>query len=140
MSPDLEWRVDDPAGEQTIVKTPAPRSPRWRSWAIGLVVMLGIGFGVIYRSIPEPDPPALPPTPSPTIVLTPTPTAMPAALYNTIVREAQALADGDRATFDQVLDIQDFNQYQTLVGKFEAWGKPTDAAFYSILDYRVVSL
>ncbi|MBI5567848.1 MAG: hypothetical protein HY870_23325 [Chloroflexi bacterium] len=135
MSPDLEWRVDDPTGEQTIAKTSAPRPPRWRKWAIGLVVMLGIGSGVIYRSIPEPARPA----PTPTVLPSLTPTAMPAALYTTIAREAQALATGDRVTLAQVTDIQDFNRYQALVGKYEAWGQPTDAALYAILDFRLTA-
>lgn len=132
MSPDLEWRVDDPSGEQTIAKTTPPRPPRWRKWAIGLVVMLGVGLGVIYRSIPEPTPPA----PTPTVIPSPTPTAMPAALYKTIAREAQALATGDRATFKQLLDVQDSTRYTEMTSELKAWGTPTDGALYSILDFR----
>ena len=135
MSPDLEWRVDDPAGEQVIARTPPPRGPRWRRWAIGLAVMLGIGLGVIYRSIPEPARPA----PTPTVIPAPTPDAMPIALYQTIGREAEALADGDRATFDRILDIQDFIRYRALLDSFAAWGRPTGAALYSILDYRQIA-
>lgn len=130
MSPDLEWRVDDPAGEQVIARTP-PHRPRWRKWAIGLAVMLGVGVGVIYRSIPEPARPA----PTPTVIPSPTPGAMPIALYQTIAREAAALADGDRAAFDQIIDIQNYNHYQALLNNFTAWGRPTDLALYSILDY-----
>ncbi|HZY42641.1 MAG TPA: hypothetical protein VFF59_11655, partial [Anaerolineae bacterium] len=136
MSPDLEWRVDDPSGEQTIAKTTPPRPPRWRGWAIGLAVMLGIGLGVLYRSIPEPDRPAPPATPSPAIVPTPTPTAMPAALYQTIAREAQALATGDQAAFNQILDVQDFERSTELTTGLKAWGTPTAGALYSILDFQ----
>lgn len=135
MSPDLEWRVEDPAGEQTIAKTSAPRPPRWRKWVIGLVVTLGVGLGVIYRSIPEPARPA----PTPTVVPSPTPTAMPAALYKTIAREAQALADGDQTAFTQILDVQDFTRYHALIDNFKAWGQPRDAALYSILDFRLTA-
>ena len=64
---------------------------------------------------------------------------MPAALYKTIAREAQALADGDRAAFDQIVDIQNYNHYQALLDNLEAWGQPTDAALYSILDFRLTA-
>jgi hypothetical protein len=135
MSPDLEWRVDDPSGEQTIAKTTAPRPPRWRWLALACVVVLGVGLGVLYRSIPEPAKPA----PTPTLLPTLTPTAMPAALYQTLTREAQALADGDRSTLEGLTDIPNFERFKALVGNFEAWGKPTDAALYSILDFRLMS-
>lgn len=135
MSPDLEWRVDDPAGEQTIAKMSTPQPPRWRKWVIGVVVMLGIGLGLLYRSIPEPARPV----PTPTIIPSPPPTAMPAALYNTIAREAQALADGDQAAFKQLLDVQDFTRYTELTNTLKPWGTPTDSALYVILDFRLTA-
>lgn len=137
MSPDLEWRVDDPAGEQTIAKTTPSRLPRWRVWAIGLTILLGIGLGIWYRSIPEPARPT--PTPLPTLIITPTPTAMPAALYQTIAREAQALAEGDRAALDRVVDFPNFERYTALMRGLQPWGKPTDSALYSILDFRLTA-
>ena len=99
---------------------------------MAIVVVLGAGLGMAYRSLPEPPPR---PTPSPS----PTPSAIPAALYQTIDREAQALADGDRSTLDGIVDIPNFERYQALMGSFTAWGRPTADALYSIEDYRQVA-
>src|SRR5512139_3973758 len=93
MSPDFHWHVGEEAEQETVVKTTlTPRSRR--SWiAILIIVILGAGLGVVYRSIPEPaSRPA--PTPSPTPRPTPTRPAVPDGLYDTIDREAQALASG----------------------------------------------
>ena len=129
MSPDLHWHVGEDAEQETIATATSPRRSR-RSWiAVLIVVVLGAGLGAMYRSIPEPPPR---PTPSPS----PTPSAIPAALYQTIDREAQALADGDRSTLDGIVDIPNFERYQTLMSNFRMWGRPGDAALYSLEDYR----
>jgi len=134
MSPDLEWRVDDPSGEQTIAKTTPPRPPRWRTWVIGLVVMLGVGLGVIYRTIPEPLPR---PTPTP-LPPTPTPLAVPAKLYAAIDREAQALADGDIDSYLAVSMPRDTSDQVQLRNGLTAWGRPTDRQpYYEIIDYNL---
>jgi hypothetical protein len=129
MSPDIHWHIGEDAEQETIATaTPARRSRR--SWiAILIVALLGAGLGMAYRSIPEPAPR---PTPQPT----PTRLAMPAKLFDTIDREAQALADGNRATLDSIVDVPNYEQYQALTGNFQAWGRPTDAASYFIEDYR----
>jgi hypothetical protein len=135
MSPDIHWHVGEDKDQETIVHASAPRRSR-RSWiAVLIVVILGAGLGVAYRSLPEPVPRPTstpPPTPQPT----PTYYAVPARLYDTIDREAQALADGDRSTLDSIVDILNFEQYRALMDGFKAWGRPTNAAFYSIEDYR----
>ncbi len=64
MSPDLEWRVGDETGQETIART-LPRSmSRWRKSAMAIVMMLGVGLGVIYASIPEPPKRMAAPTPT----------------------------------------------------------------------------
>ena len=130
--PDIHWHVGEEAEQETIAKTAPARRSR-RSWiAIVIVVILGVGLGIVYRSIPEPaSRPA--PTPRPT----PTRPAVPASLYATIDREAQALANGDRVALNSIVDIPNFERYQTLMGNFKAWGRPINAPFYSIEDYRL---
>jgi hypothetical protein len=133
--PDIHWHVGDSAEQETIAQTTPPRRSR-RSWlAVLIVVIVGAGLGVVYRTIPEPAPrPTLTSVP----VASPTPTrpAMPVALYQTVDREAQALADGDRATLDSIVSIPNYARYQALMSNFKAWGRPNDAALYSIEDYR----
>jgi hypothetical protein len=134
MSPDVEWRIGEETERETIFNTAPVRRSR-RSWiAIVVVVILGAGLGVVYRAIPEP---AFRPAPTPSATPHPAPPAMPAQLFDTIHREAQALADGDRAALDSIVNIPNFERYQTLVDNFEAWGRPANAAFYSIEDYRL---
>src|SRR5512147_2588306 len=94
--PDMQWHIDEDAEEETSVTVTEPRrSLRWL--AILLAVILGVGLGIMYRSVPEP-------APRPTAAPQPTPTrlAIPAKLFETIDREAQALADGDLATYLEV--------------------------------------
>jgi hypothetical protein len=135
MSPDLEWRIDDQAGEQTIAKPAPPHPPRWRPWVVMLMVMLGVGLGVAYRSLPEPPPPT--PTPTPTVAVTQP--ALPAALFQTIERETQALADGDRISFEKLLDTSYSEWRQTLLANFGAWGRPAHGPLYSILDFGLLA-
>src|SRR5512135_1246643 len=100
MSPDIDWHVVEDEEEETVVAPPsAPRSRR-RVVAILLTVMLGVGLGVLYRSIPEP---AARPAPTSTPAPTPTQVAIPAKLFAVIDREAQALANGD---FDAYQGVQ----------------------------------
>ena len=101
MSPDIHWGVGEDAEQETIAQTVPARRSR-RSWiAVLIVVVLGAGLGVAYRSLPEP-PPRPTPTLSPTPETVPTRPAIPAALFQTIDREAQALADGDFETYREV--------------------------------------
>ena len=131
MSPDLEWRIDDPLGEQTIAKTTPPRPPRRRVGAIGLVVLLGVALGVLYRSIPEPAQPAPTPTPAPT----PLPAAMPLALYQTIEQEADALARGSRAALQPLLDLSDVEQQRQRLDQLTPWGRPADQPLFTLIDF-----
>jgi len=133
MSPDLEWRVDDPSGEQTIAQTTPPRPPRWRGIAIGLVICLGIGLGVVYTSLPEsPEP-----VPTPTLMPSPAPLAMPVTLYQTITREASALQTGQSSELIDLLDAEDqqYQPYQSGSGNFRRWGTPRTGSLFTVGDF-----
>ena len=133
MSPDLEWRVDDQSGEQTIARTTPPRSPRWRGIVIGIVVCLGIGLGVVYTSLPE----SPKPVPTPTLIPSPTSPAMPLALYQTIVREANALQAGKSSELIELLDAEDqqYQPYRSGSGNFQMWGRPRTGSLFTIGDF-----
>ena len=135
MSPDIDWQVGEDQERETVARASAPRRSR-RSWiAIMLVVILGAGLGALYRSLPEPPPPT--PTPSPTPEYVPTPLTIPAALYQTIDREAQALADGDFETYRRA---QTRDQVAGQLNDFVAWGRPGNAdPLYEIVEFNLLS-
>jgi hypothetical protein len=123
MSPDIEWRIGDDAEPETIVT--APRSPsRWRKVGVTIAICLGIGLGLLYRSIPEP-----PPRPTPATVPNSTP-ASPPQVTDTIQQEAVALASGDLRTFLNLQDAADSAWYQAQWGAFRTWGMPATGPLY----------
>ncbi len=128
MSPDLEWRVGDQSGEQTIAKTAASRPPsHWRGIVIGIVVMLGAGLGVLYHLIPEPPaPPTSIPavTRTPAVSPTPTPLPPPGPLAESIAIEANALSSGDTQLFMSTQDPNDDQWRQKQLADFKPWGTP----------------
>jgi len=71
--------------------------------------------------------------------LTFAPLAIPAALHQTIEREARALAAGDRSAFQQLLDIDDFTVQQALLNQVKAWGIPERQSLYDIIDFGLLS-
>ena len=129
MSPDIEWHVGEDGEQETIVKTPQRKPPRWRALAIVVAVGLGVALGVVYRSIPEPAPRPIAP---PTLIAAPLPSAPP--LAPTIDREARALSSGDMRTFIGLLDPDDYRWRQDQISSFTPWGAPpSDSEFYRIL-------
>jgi hypothetical protein len=137
--PDIHWHIGDGADQETIAKATSARRSQ-RSWiAILIVVILGAGLGALYRSIPEPAPrPTSPaqPTPRPT----PTYPAVPAKLYASIDREAQALADGDVETVIALHTPQDTQMTEWQRNNLKAWGRPTDdRPLYTIIDFNLRS-
>jgi hypothetical protein len=136
MGPDIQWRVGESAGQETIVKATPPRRSR-RGWiAILIVVLLGVGLGIAYRAIPEPAPRPTP-LPSPTPRSTSTYPAIPAKLYATIDREAQALADGDVQAYLALHVYEDPFWTQQFTSTFRAWQRPAnDQPLYSIVDFN----
>jgi hypothetical protein len=129
--PDIEWQVEDEAGEETIVKT-MRATTRWRLGLIAFVIVLGVGLGALYGRVQEPAPR---PTPTPTLRPTPIPTLAPPPLIETIDQESLALARGDRSTFMAVQDLSNSAWYQSQQKNFEAWGAPSGGSKpYIVLD------
>src|SRR5512134_2112130 len=131
--PDIHWHVGEDKDQETIAHASSPRRSR-RSWIVVLiVVVLGVGLGAMYRSIPEPPPR---PTPLPS----PTRPAVPAKLYASIDREAQALADGDVETVIALHEPQDAQMTERQRRNLKAWGRPTgDRSLYEIIDFNLRS-
>ena len=138
MGPDIEWHVGDEANKETIAKTPPPRSSwRGRKVLIVFMVVAAIGLGIVYSSIPGPAP-----HPTPTLLPpTATPQAIPAKLYETIDREAQALADGELKTFSSLQDQSNGSWFQTQTRTFQAWGRPLTnvGALYTVIESGIPS-
>ncbi len=101
MSPDIEWHIGDDNDQETIARVGSPAPPRWHRLALLVVVILGVGLGVTYASIPEPPKPPSTPTPRPTVKVVPPPTLPPVlsassddnSLAAAIERDALALAN-----------------------------------------------
>jgi hypothetical protein len=94
-----------------------------------LIISLGIGLGLWYKSIPPAPAPAAPP-PAPTD--TPSPPVPPLAPF--IAREAQSLSNGDRQTYLTLLDPTDYSWRQTQISSYTPWGAPPSAdLFYTII-------
>ena len=138
--PDIHWHVGEDKDQETIARASAPRRSR-RSWiAIVVVVLLGAGLGMIYRALPEPPPP---PTPSlsPTPAVVPAHAAIPVALFQTIDREAQALADGDFKAYleTRTQTTSDYSQ-EMQRQNFMAWGRPKDdRPLYTLVDFNLLT-
>ncbi len=134
MSPNIEWRIGEEAGEETIVKTPS-RRPRWRKVLMLIAISLGIGLGIIYRSIPEPSARLIAPTPLP-----PTPTLDPSSLEAVIERNVYNLAtDAGESQFDLALtgiestaDEDYADWYYTLLSAGGRWGVSAPDGLYTI--------
>jgi hypothetical protein len=133
MSPDIHWHVGEDKDQETIAHASAPRRSR-RSWiAILIVVMLGVGLGIAYRSIPES-------VPHPTPVPSPTRAVIPAALYQTIDREAQALADGDFEAYRETWTQATSDVMEVQEQHFKAWGRPSDdRPLYTLVDFDLLT-
>lgn len=139
MSPDIEWRVgEDDRDQETIARVRPPAPPRWHRLALLAVVILGVGLGITYASIPEPPQRPPTPTPRPTLFSVPRPTLPPVlsassentALAAAIERDALALANhaGDD-DFDLGLVLDETTQasygewYYALLKAGGDWGR-----------------
>jgi len=131
MSPDIEWHISEESDQETIIKTTPRGPPPWRWLAIGFVMILGIGLGVFYHSIPGPPKPPTPISRLTPTALPPTPTLTP--LEAAIDREAQALATFDLKTFVAMQDPNDpwWHQYRFQSGY---WEQPEFGPLYTIVD------
>ena len=128
MSPDIEWHVGEDGEQETIVKTPQRKPPRWRALAIVVAVGLGVALGVVYRSIPEPAPrPIARPRSRRRCRL-------PRRWRQLSIAKARALSSGDMRTFIGLLDPDDYRWRQDQISSFTPWGAPpSDSEFYRIL-------
>ncbi len=126
MSPDIEWHIGEEAERETVAQITSRQSSRRRKGLLLLVVSLGIGLGLWYKSIPPAPAPATPP-PAPTDAPLP-----PLAPF--IAREAQALSNGDRQTVLALLDPTDYAWRQAQISSYTPWGAPPSAdLFYTII-------
>ncbi len=136
MSPDIHWQIGEDNDQETIAQVSTPRPTR-RGWIVlMLVVIIGAGLGVVYRSIPEPVP-LTAPAPSPTPPSTTS--AIPAKLYQVIDREARALAVGDRRTLRELWIFPNLAEQQRRLEQVSAWGTVTKRPLYHILNFGLLS-
>ncbi|HEY4721953.1 MAG TPA: hypothetical protein VII92_08915, partial [Anaerolineae bacterium] len=142
MSPDLDWQVDSSSGQETIAKTPPQKpTPRWRKIAVIAMILLGVGLGIAYHSLPMASPPpASLPRPVSTHETSSPPTRLP-RLEDTIDREALALAHGNLRDFMAIQDPNDpqWQQHQLSPEVFNAWGIPSNGALYTIVETGTLS-
>lgn len=128
MSPDIEWHIGEEAEQETITQITTRQPSRWRKPIVWVIVALGVGLALLYRSIPEPP-------------LRPDPPQAEAPIVNistlnfTIDQEARALANGDMQAFIGLQDPDDFEWRQNQISGFTPWGAPSSAAEF----YRIVA-
>jgi hypothetical protein len=132
VSPEIDWQVRDETGNEVVAQSASQKpTPRWPKISLVVIVLIGIGLGVIYSSIPATP---LPPMPAPL------PTATPSALDRlpaVIDRESQALADSDLSTLKDLRDPQAadwLNQTEN-----STWMRPPSGPLYRLLGYGLLS-
>ena len=149
MSPDIEWHVGENADQETIAHTSTARRSRRRWWAVIIAIGLGVGLGVLYRSIPAPPAKPIEPTPAPAVIqapLLPLPTPASAEpLLVAIQCDAQHLASlptGDRVTFNPALARlpQAYaDWYAALQNAYGRWGDSAYGTLYTIFETGTLS-
>ena len=152
MSPDLDWQVDRSSGQETVAQTPPPSKSRWRKICVILMIFLGIGLGIAYRSLVIASPPASLPKPISTRETSALPEQLPASetsalttqrprLEDTIDGEALALAHGNLRDFMAIQDPNDpqWQEHQMSPEVFNAWGLPSTGALYTIVETGTLS-
>ena len=137
MSPDIEWRVGEEADQETIAKTSPPRRSVRNRWVVIGVIGLGVGLGLLYRSIPEPPPKPIVSAPIPTVITSPvsprrTPEPLAAAIERDALRLASSAGEANHMiafgnTGDKYADW-----YAALQNTFGRWGSPIDQELYTV--------
>jgi hypothetical protein len=132
MGPDVEWRIGEEAEQETIARTASARRSRRSRWAVIITIGLGVGLGLLYRSIPEPPAKPIGPTPAPAVVQSPlSPLPIPQTLEAAIERDALRLAsmsDTAGVTFDPTLNQMlpaYADWYAALQNAYGSWGPIT---------------
>ena len=145
MSPDIEWHVGEDAERETIARTTEPRQSRRGRWAVLIAIGLGVGLGVLYRSIPEPPAKPIAPTPAPAIFQSPvaqprSPLPTPEALDAAIERDAEYLASmktNNGVTFNPALAQMPqayADWYAALQNAYGGWGPPSYLTLYTVFE------
>ncbi len=140
MSPDIEWRVGEDAEQETIAQvTSRSRRSRHSRWAVIGAIGLGVGLGLLYRSIPEPPPKPIGSTPAPTIVPAPSrPLPAPESLDAAIQRDALRLSSlnaSDGVIFDPSLSRMPqayADWYAALQNAQGRWGPGAYQTLYTV--------
>jgi hypothetical protein len=141
MGPDIEWHVGEEAEQETIARTSSIRRSRRGWWAVLIAIGLGVGLGLLYRSIPEPSAKPIGATPTSAVFQSPlSPLPTPQTLEAAIQRDALHLASmtsTDGMTFDPTLSqmLQAYaNWYAALQNAYGGWGPITPLTPYTIFE------
>jgi hypothetical protein len=141
MSPDIKWHVGEDADQETIAQTAhAPRSRR-KLWVVISAIGLGVGLGLLYRSIPEPPQKPIDPAPAPTVIEArrpPLPT--PESFDIAFERDAEYLASTktiNGVTFNPALARMPqayADWYAALQNAYGRWGPSADQTLYTVFE------
>jgi hypothetical protein len=139
MSPDIEWRVGEDDEQETIARVMSSgRRSRRSRWAVIGAIGLGVGLGLLYRSIPEPPPKPIVPAPVPTVVEAPLPA--PESFDAAIERDVKSLASmgiQNGVTFNPALARMPqayADWYTALQNAFGGWGSPAHQPLYTVVE------
>jgi hypothetical protein len=146
MSPDIEWHIGEEADQETIARTSTTRRSRLSRWVVISAIGLGVGLGVLYRSIPEPPPNPIEPAPIPTVIEAPlSPLPTPETLDAAIQRDAERLASMNTKNgiaFNPALAGMPqayADWYAALQNAYGRWGPPPYQTLYTVFETGTLS-
>ena len=145
MSPDIEWHVGEDAEQETIAHTSSTPQSRRGRWAVLIAIGLGVGLGLLYRSIPEPPSKPIDPVPAPAVFKSPlpprplsplpTPEALDAAIERDAVRLSSSIDEADhRITFAGTANTRIRLLVPALQNAYGGWGPPSYLTLYTVFE------